>query len=136
MIRDSKELIKVLNKNSNFEPGNMPWFLFSTYFWISVISPSITVLTSLSSFFSNDAYSSPKSSCSNVEEEMIGDNISLIKETELKIAEYEKTITTDKEASELLEKELEQGEYKPLTIAQAVERCKDLLYLFNKKKRE
>ena len=31
-----------------------------------------------------------------------------IKETELKIAEYEKTITTDKEASELLEKELEQ----------------------------
>lgn len=31
-----------------------------------------------------------------------------IKETELKIAEYEKTITTDKEASELLGKELEQ----------------------------
>lgn len=31
-----------------------------------------------------------------------------IKETDLKIAEYEKTITTDKEASELLEKELEQ----------------------------
>ena len=32
-----------------------------------------------------------------------------------------------------LEKELEDGEYKPLTVAQAVERCKELLYLFNKK---
>lgn len=32
-----------------------------------------------------------------------------------------------------LEKELEQGEYKPLTVSQAVERCKELLYLFNKK---
>lgn len=32
-----------------------------------------------------------------------------------------------------LEKELEEGEYKPLTVLQAVERCKELLYLFNKK---
>lgn len=32
-----------------------------------------------------------------------------------------------------LEKELEDGEYKPLTVLQAVERCKELLYLFNKK---
>lgn len=32
-----------------------------------------------------------------------------------------------------LEAELEDGEYKPLTVAQAVERCKELLYLFNKK---
>ena len=32
-----------------------------------------------------------------------------------------------------LEKELEDGEYKPLTVSQAVERCKELLYLFNKK---
>lgn len=32
-----------------------------------------------------------------------------------------------------LEKELEVGEYKPLTVPQAVERCKELLYLFNKK---
>lgn len=32
-----------------------------------------------------------------------------------------------------LEKELEDGEYKPLTVMQAVERCKELLYLFNKK---
>ena len=33
-----------------------------------------------------------------------------------------------------LEQELEEEEYKPLTVAQAVERCKELLYLFNKKK--
>ena len=33
-----------------------------------------------------------------------------------------------------LEKEFEIGEYKPLTVSQAVERCKELLYLFNKKK--
>ena len=33
-----------------------------------------------------------------------------------------------------LEKELEDGEYNPLTVSQAVERCKELLYLFNKKK--
>lgn len=33
-----------------------------------------------------------------------------------------------------LEKEYEIGEYKPLTVLQAVERCKELLYLFNKKK--
>jgi len=32
-----------------------------------------------------------------------------------------------------LEKELENDEYKPLTILQAVERCKELVYLFNKK---
>ena len=32
-----------------------------------------------------------------------------------------------------LEKELEIGEYKPLTVPQAVERCKEVLYLFNKK---
>ncbi len=32
-----------------------------------------------------------------------------------------------------LEKELEAGEYKPLAVEQAVERCKELLYLFNKK---
>lgn len=33
-----------------------------------------------------------------------------------------------------LEKELEDGEYKPLTVSQAVERCKEVLYLFHKKK--
>ena len=33
-----------------------------------------------------------------------------------------------------LAKELEEEEYKPLTVMQAVERCKELLYLFNKKK--
>ncbi len=33
-----------------------------------------------------------------------------------------------------LEKELEDGEYKPLTVSQAVERCKEVVYLFNKKK--
>lgn len=33
-----------------------------------------------------------------------------------------------------LERELEDEEYKPLTVLQAVERCKELLYLFNKKK--
>lgn len=33
-----------------------------------------------------------------------------------------------------LERELEEDEYKPLTVSQAVERCKELLYLFNKKK--
>jgi len=33
-----------------------------------------------------------------------------------------------------LEQELENEEYKPLTVMQAVERCKELLYLFNKKK--
>ena len=32
-----------------------------------------------------------------------------------------------------LEKELDKGEFKPLTVSQAVERCKELLYLFNKK---
>ena len=32
-----------------------------------------------------------------------------------------------------LEKELENDEYKPLTVLQAVERCKELVYLFNKK---
>ena len=32
-----------------------------------------------------------------------------------------------------LERELEDDEYKPLTVLQAVERCKELLYLFNKK---
>ena len=32
-----------------------------------------------------------------------------------------------------LEKELKNEEYKPLTVSQAVERCKELLYLFNKK---
>lgn len=32
-----------------------------------------------------------------------------------------------------LEKELEDGDYKPLTVSQAVERCKELVYLFNKK---
>jgi len=32
-----------------------------------------------------------------------------------------------------LEGELEEGEYKPLTVVQAVERCKEILYLFNKK---
>ena len=32
-----------------------------------------------------------------------------------------------------LEKELEDGEYKPLTVMQAVERCKEIVYLFNKK---
>ena len=32
-----------------------------------------------------------------------------------------------------LEKELAAEEYKPLTVLQAVERCKELLYLFNKK---
>lgn len=35
-----------------------------------------------------------------------------------------------------LEKEFESGEYKPLTVVQAVERSKELLYLFNKKKIE
>ena len=33
-----------------------------------------------------------------------------------------------------LEQELDEEEYKPLTVSQAVERCKELLYLFNKKK--
>ena len=33
-----------------------------------------------------------------------------------------------------LEQELDGEEYKPLTVSQAVERCKELLYLFNKKK--
>lgn len=33
-----------------------------------------------------------------------------------------------------LERELEEDEYKPLTVLQAVERCKELVYLFNKKK--
>ena len=33
-----------------------------------------------------------------------------------------------------LERELEEDEYKPLTVSQAVERCKELLYIFNKKK--
>lgn len=33
-----------------------------------------------------------------------------------------------------LESEMENDEYKPLTVSQAVERCKELLYLFNKKK--
>ncbi len=33
-----------------------------------------------------------------------------------------------------LEKELQIGEYKPLTVSQAVERCKELLYLFHKNK--
>ena len=33
-----------------------------------------------------------------------------------------------------LERELQEDEYKPLTVSQAVERCKELLYLFNKKK--
>ena len=33
-----------------------------------------------------------------------------------------------------LERELEEDEYKPLTVSQAVERCKELLYLFNKRK--
>ena len=33
-----------------------------------------------------------------------------------------------------LEREFEEEEYKPLTVSQAVERCKELLYLFNKKK--
>ena len=32
-----------------------------------------------------------------------------------------------------LEKELEEGTYKPLTIVQAVERCKNIVHLFNKK---
>ena len=32
-----------------------------------------------------------------------------------------------------LEKEYLEGKYKPLTIVQAVERCKDIVYLFNKK---
>lgn len=32
-----------------------------------------------------------------------------------------------------LEKELEEGKYRPLTIVQAVERCKNIVYLFNKK---
>lgn len=31
-----------------------------------------------------------------------------------------------------LEKELESGEYQPLTVGQAVERCKEMVYLFNK----
>ena len=33
-----------------------------------------------------------------------------------------------------LEKELQEGEYNPLTVSQAVERCKELMYLFNSKK--
>ena len=33
-----------------------------------------------------------------------------------------------------LASEMENDEYKPLTVSQAVERCKELLYLFNKKK--
>ena len=33
-----------------------------------------------------------------------------------------------------LEKEYEQGEYEPVTVNQAVETCKELVYLFNKKK--
>ena len=33
-----------------------------------------------------------------------------------------------------LASEMENDEYKPLTVQQAVERCKELLYLFNKKK--
>ena len=33
-----------------------------------------------------------------------------------------------------LESEMENDEYKPLTVSQAVERCKEILYLFNKKK--
>ena len=33
-----------------------------------------------------------------------------------------------------LAREMENDEYKPLTVSQAVERCKELLYLFNKKK--
>lgn len=33
-----------------------------------------------------------------------------------------------------LERELEEEEYTPLTVSQAVERCKELMYLFNKKK--
>ena len=33
-----------------------------------------------------------------------------------------------------LEKQFEQGEYEPITINQAVECCKELVYLFNKKK--
>ena len=35
-----------------------------------------------------------------------------------------------------LENEYNRGEYKPLTIIQAVDRCKSLLYMFNKKKIE
>ena len=33
-----------------------------------------------------------------------------------------------------LEKELQEGEYTPLNVSQAVERCKELMYLFNSKK--
>ncbi len=33
-----------------------------------------------------------------------------------------------------LEQELKNGEYEPLTLVQAVERCKELTYIFNKKK--
>ncbi len=33
-----------------------------------------------------------------------------------------------------LEKEYENGEYEPLTVNQAVERCKEIVYLFNKKR--
>lgn len=33
-----------------------------------------------------------------------------------------------------LEKEYENGEYEPITINQAIERCKELVYMFNKKK--
>lgn len=33
-----------------------------------------------------------------------------------------------------LQKEYEKGEYEPITINQAVERCKELVYMFNKKK--
>ena len=35
-----------------------------------------------------------------------------------------------------LEKEYENGEYEPLTVEQAVERCKELVYSFNKKRIE
>ena len=35
-----------------------------------------------------------------------------------------------------LQKEYEEGSYEPITINQAVERCKDLVYLFNKSKVE
>ena len=35
-----------------------------------------------------------------------------------------------------LEKSYQQGEYEPITLNQAVERCKELVYLFNKKKIE
>ena len=35
-----------------------------------------------------------------------------------------------------LEKEYEEGEYEPITVNQAIERCKELVYMFNKKKIE